>query len=571
MNESQREGFGMRKRALLHVLLCIAMAAVLRVMAAWLRKGYLGFDESMYIVLGKNLFSGGGLRLNGLPCATFGFGMPFLAGAFLELTGSARWAVSLPTVIFGALGVVPVFLIGRRIWGSMVGFTGALLYAGFPALVFLSPFSGYAERLYAGSEAIFIFFVLSGACVVLAALERPSVGLGMAAGFFFGVGFQIRQDALGYFAAFAAAFYVYRAARSRRVLSEGLVRTAVAAAVVFAILAAPYLLWVRHVTGKTSLGPRFAKTFRMRASLEEVVTTDRWGNALAEYFGLNEDGSQLEAAYYGVGDYHRQGFAEGKYALSPGEVVRGLDVSQAARAWKQLWRQLMPPAAWVLVLVGLASTVYERRWAALVFLVGLLLPTAFVATALYVLGRFYLPLAVGMLLFGARGVDLCARGTLAFLPERMRSGRVGASVYLAIPLAIVLWGVTPTIQRQRRLANDFTKFGRLQVAELDAFLPALAEAVAPGARVVAFSPVIEAIGHVEWLALPQAEPARILDYCRKRRARYLVLREVDGYWAGYKVDDFFDLDGHGRAVLDGQFNHRRWVVFDLGAEPRGFQ
>ena len=160
------ERSGRAWRELVHLAVLVAAAGVLRLMAVGLRKGYLGFDESMYIVLGKNLVSGAPYYLNGLPNVTFPFGMPLLAGAFWKLTSSARWAVSLPTAIFGALGVVPIYLICRDIWDRLAGFTAAVLYAGFPALLFMSPFCRYSERLYAGWKRFspFSFFRPGASC-----------------------------------------------------------------------------------------------------------------------------------------------------------------------------------------------------------------------------------------------------------------------------------------------------------------------------------------------------------------------------------------------------------------------
>ena len=139
------------RRELVYLATSIAIAAFLRLLAVGLRHNYLGFDESMFIVLGKNMLSGKGYTLNGLPNATFPFGMPLAAGVFCKLTGNARWSVNLATLVFGSLTILPVYLIARELWGRLCAVTASLLYAGFPALIFLVPYCRYAERLYAGS------------------------------------------------------------------------------------------------------------------------------------------------------------------------------------------------------------------------------------------------------------------------------------------------------------------------------------------------------------------------------------------------------------------------------------
>ena len=560
-------------REVLYLATIVALAGLLRLMAVGLRGEYLGFDESMFIVLGKNLVAGRDYTLNGLPNATFPFGLPLVAGAFFRLTGGARWALNLPTVIFGALGVIPVYIIARELWDRLSGLTAAILYAGFPALLFLVPYADYNARLYAGSEAIFAFFILSAAAAFVRGLRRAEVGGALAMGFFSGIAFQVRQDALGYFLVFLACVYLWAAVRERRILHLRAATAAVAACVVFAVLAAPFVLWVAHVTGAWSLGPRFPKTFRMRAELERVVERDRWGDALEAYFSTNADNTQIEAAYYGVADYHRKGFAAGAYDLSAGQLLRGLEPGKALSAWRLVWRRLMPPAAWIFVLVGLASSILKRRWPALIFLAALAIPNAFVAMALYVCARFYLVFALGLLFFGARGLDLCARGAVRLLPGGRRRPRAAVFVYLAIPLAISLWGATATIQHARVLSNRYDNFERHMESQLAQLMPVVREVVPSGARVVAFSPVMEARADVTWLALPAEKPPAIIEYARNRAADFIVLRGADGYWQGYGIEDFVRLLGKEAVILDDTFADVRWVIFDLdasaGESPRG--
>jgi len=557
------------RRETLYLATVVAFAGFLRLMAVGLRGEYLGFDESMFIVLGRNLLEGRGYTLNGLSNATFPFGLPLVAGAFYRLTGGARWALNLPTAIFGALGVIPVYIIARDLWDRLTGLSAAILYAGLPALLFLVPFVPYGERLYAGTETVFSFFILSAAAVFVRLMRRPTISAGLALGFFSGLSFQVRQDALGYFAVFLVCAWVWASLRAGRLFHRRAVSAAAAACLVFAVLAAPFLFWVRHVTGRWSLGPRFATTFRMRGALEAVVQEDRWGEALEAYFSTNEENSQLESPYYGVGDYHRRRFAAGDYDLSAGAVLGGLEPANLARAWRLVWRRLLPPGAWVPVLVGVVSAVFERRRRALVFLGAAALPNAFVAMALYVLARFYLVFALGLLFFGARGVDLCARGAVRLLPRGWRRVRAAAFVYSVLPLSIALVFATATIQRARVLSNRYDNFERHLESQVGQFMPVLREVVPPGARVVAFSPVIAARADVTWLALPAESPADIVEYARNRRADFIVLREIDGYWRGYGVDDFVRILGGESALVDDIFAEARWAVFDMSAGKPG--
>lgn len=556
-----------KRREVFHVAIIIALAALLRLVAAGLRKDYLGFDESMYIVLGKNLLSGSGFTLNGLPNVTFPFGMPLLAGAFLKIAGSARWAVSLPTVIFGSLTVIPLYIIARDIWGRLSGLTAAMLFAGFPALLFLIPYCPYAKRLYAGSEAVFGFFIISAACVFTKALKGPSPSLGLALGFFAGTAFQVRQDALGYIAAFLVMLYLFAAVRDRKTFHAAALKTVLAAAVVFALLAAPHVLWVKHVTGRCSLGPRFPKTFKMRDSLDKVVRYDRWDDALMEYFRPNEDNSQLEAAYYGVAPYHRAKFQRGAYTVTTGEVIRGLRLSQLPSAWHMLWRVLMPRGAWIFVLVGLGSALVERKWRVILLPAALSVPTAFVAMALYVQGRFYIVFAVGLLLLGARGVDICARRAVELLGIAGRSAKASTAICLGIPLAIALWGAYGTLARAHGRRQLFDRYERRTEMQLVELVPLVGQVIPPGARLVAWDPLFEAKLPVTWLAFPKASPAKIAEYCRKRKADFVISRPGDGH-GRFSQSQIIEALGPDKIVLDRVLSGDRYILFDLRAPRR---
>jgi len=85
--------------------------------------------------------------------------------------------------------------------------------------------------------------------------------------------------------------------------------------------------------------------------------------------------------------------------------------------------------------------------------------------------------------------------------------------------------------------------------------------------VVAFSPILEASSDITWLALPAAGPEKIVEYARKRKADFLVLSGADGYWQKYTLDDMKALLPKGAAVVDGEFNYNRYVIFDVRQRP----
>jgi len=556
---------GTARRELIFIGGAIAFAFVLRVLAVALRGTYVDFDESMCIALGRSVVTGHGYVLNGLPNVTFPFGVPLLAGATWFVTHSARWALNAPTAIFGALTVIPVYLIMRHVWNRLAAATAAILYAGFPPLLFLVPYCAYAERLYSGSEAIFLFFILMAAYAFLKAVTEATFTSGLVAGFFSGIAFQVRQDALGYFLALLAVAYGAAFLTKRKTVPREYLRFAFGAVLVFALIVAPYFLWVKDVTGRCYEGPRFSKTFEMRRSLTRVIRGDDWGPALADYFRPNEDHTQIETSYYGVSAYHRARIESGAEDIPLKTLLTGLNFYNPRAAWTVLWRTLIPVGLWVFILIGFISAVAEKRWMFLAIIAALIAPSVWVTLTLYVLGRFYLVPAVAMLLFAARGLDLTVR---AFLPivlgdRTALRARAAAFAYLVVPTAFAVIFATDTISHARELRADRRDFERKLEAKLDHLTPHLTLLIPPGSRVVTWSPAPSVRADFTWLAMPEAPPEAVVDYCRKRSADFLLLRDGDGHFQHYTTDDIVKLIGGERLLFNRNFSGEYFLLFDL--------
>jgi 4-amino-4-deoxy-L-arabinose transferase-like glycosyltransferase len=565
MIDNRREA----RREAAFLAVAIAFALALRVLAVMLRGTYLDFDESMYIALGRSLVTGHGYVLNGLPNVTFPFGVPLIAGATWYVTHSARCALNAPTALFGALTVIPVYLIIRHVWNRLAAATAVILYAGFPPFLFLVPYCAYAERLYSGSEAMFLFFVLMASYLFLRAAAEPTFTFGLIGGFFSGIAFQVRQDALGYFLALLAVTYAAIAIARRKIVPGEYLRFAAGALAVFAFIVAPYFLWVKHVTGRCYQGPRFSKTFEMRRSLTRVIRGDDWGPALKDYFQPNADNTQIETSYYGVSPYHRARIEAGAEDIPLKTLIGALNFYNPRAAWTVLWRTLIPIGLWVFVLIGFISAVAEKRWMFLAVIAALVIPSVWVTLTLYVLGRFYLVPAVAMLLIGARGLDLTVRALLPIvLGERATvSARAAALAYLIVPTAFAVILAADTIGSARELRADRRDFERKLEAKLDHLTPHLTLLIPAGSRVVTWSPAPSVRADFTWLAMPEAPPEAVVDYCHKRSADFLLLRDGDGHFQHYSTDDIVKLIGGERLLFNRNFSGEYFLLFDLRDTP----
>lgn len=78
------------------------LALVLRVWALHAR-GVLDYDETYYYILGRNLLTGRGYTLNGLPHTAFPPLYPILTGLSSLVWPAVRWSTSSVSAVAGAL------------------------------------------------------------------------------------------------------------------------------------------------------------------------------------------------------------------------------------------------------------------------------------------------------------------------------------------------------------------------------------------------------------------------------------------------------------------------------------
>jgi len=496
-----------------------AAAIIVRLASASLRGFYLGFDESMYIILGRNLLSGHGYTLNDLPNATFPFLISIFSGA-ADMVWGPRWALSIPSAVLGGAALIPLYLIARRMSSKTVAFAAALVFVGYPPLMRLTPFLSYARLVYEGSEQIYLFFFLFAAYFVWCAGSEGRWRDYILAGVFCGLASEVRQDAIMYGA--LAFLWLAGVAVARRQW-KALPRVGAFAAAAL-ILALPFVVHVRMVTGMWGTGPRFAKTFLMRDTFTPVMEKNQWKAALASYFQLNEDGTELETSYYGVSPWHRQRLAEGYEHVGAREALLGLRPGNLAIAWVGFHKWIAPNRFALLALLGIvAACISDRRWLILTFLLTLIVPALVTAMLLYPLMRFWMFLAPFVALFFAWGL-VCACELVARHIRRARD--TSAIVALILAGVVALAGAWTGIRSQRITAGRDSFDRAAEILQKNGG-DWLAANTLPNARVMATSPQATLMAGRAWLALPISDGAHILKYALLKRADYIV-RTVSG-------------------------------------------
>lgn len=494
--------------------LLVLGAIGLRLAAAGLRGDYLGFDESMYVILGRNLLSGRGYTLNGLPNATFPFLISLLAGMCDALAGP-RLALSLPSAVLGGAAVIPLYLLVSRIASRRVAIATAILYAGYPALLFFSPFVSYARRLYEGSEQIYLFLVLTAAYFAYRAVLDGRWRDCILGGLFAGAAFEVRQDAAVWAAAVFA--WMFAAAIAQRRWTNA-VKSVVFAAAAFAA-ALPFLVHVRQVTGAYGAGPRFAKTFSMRDTFVPVIEENDWTSALASYFALNKDGTGFESSYYGVSPWHRQTQGGGD-SVEIRRVMGDLRPAYAAEALRLFVEKAVPDKLLIALLLGIGALLLsERRWLNMTFLLVQAIPAAFIAMSLFPLARFSMYMAPYAVMLVAWGIVLVfdVIGRCA----RRASPWAAPAAFIAVAAAAA-YGAYDAIGAQVRYRDDRKNFERVMEGLQKQAAQWLSENTAPGTLVMADAPQAAVLSGRQWLLLPVAGEKRTVSYIRDRAPAVVI-------------------------------------------------
>ena len=226
-------------------LLVRAVFAGLPRMARW--------DEAAYLAIARNLLAGNGYReLVGAVDLQQPPMVAILAMIGLALHLPLAWAASGPAhLLLGSLVVLPMYGLGRELYGPRVGLMAALLGAIYPALA-VSPL--YWSTM---TEPPYVLFILAGLYATLrcaqslggqsTAAGRP---LGWAAlmGGAFGLGYLVRPESLVYLVMMLVYLGIVWLASGRHQPSKVLASAGIAVTITV-LLALPYVLYLHRATG----------------------------------------------------------------------------------------------------------------------------------------------------------------------------------------------------------------------------------------------------------------------------------------------------------------------------------
>jgi len=529
------------RRVILIALL--VLAAALRVYWASRPRVVWG-DETFYLWVGQSLLDGHGYQFFGFSGSHFSPLFPLVAALIAKLasgfTASSTQALIAGSgtvyVVSGALLVLPVYGIARRIAGAGAGLAAALVAAAYPMLT--------AGALFwsTGTEVLYLFLLAMGWWGLLVALQDDRLWGYALAGAMIALAYQVRTEGLVFLVAGTVAVFLLRLTQSsahrlrRGLIGAGLV------VLVFFVMISPYLViqWIQ--TG-------------------ELQLTEEAGFAYTSMQGLAErDMAQFDQATWGLdpasGEVYlfapasaQQGFLVAIVA-DPAGFARRLRTNFVSLLNTTFSASLIPWPLAALAVLGLFSRTWDaRRWCGelllTAFLAGPLSFLLFDVQARYLSGVL-LPALVwtgegvaqlGEWLAGTVGGGAGERGSKGEGEKRGQGARAqGLSPSSPLPLshspllraapavllaAVLLWQ-TPHVWEMMHWTHSFQPAHLLAADELRA------RGVPADAVVMSRYPAIAFHAGTRWAPTPDAAWPEVVTYARKHGAHYLAMDAWEG-------------------------------------------
>jgi 4-amino-4-deoxy-L-arabinose transferase-like glycosyltransferase len=209
-----------------------------------------------------------GYLLQGGPTAVRGPGYPYLLGAVYALSGNSLAAGRLLGVALGALTVLLLYLIAKRVWGRRIGLVTAAMAAVFPPLVLLS------RDLV--SESLFIPLELAAVlCVLNFRRSGGELRWALAAGGLCGVAALTRNTGLALMLPVALGVWTLRPRLRPRAILAPALAVGCAGLVIAPWIARDAIEFGRFVPVTTSAGIAAAGTYN-EASYRDSTDHGAW-------------------------------------------------------------------------------------------------------------------------------------------------------------------------------------------------------------------------------------------------------------------------------------------------------
>jgi 4-amino-4-deoxy-L-arabinose transferase-like glycosyltransferase len=493
------------------------LLAALVVAAGLLRFAYALFprvvrwDEAGHLLVASNLVAGRGYsELAGALDAHLPPFLPLASASLLKLGLAPEWATAITHIVTGALLCVPVFLLGRAIYGRRVGLFAALLVAVYPAL------AAWPYLWSTMTESPFLLFVFAGLWAVYRSLhpqlaeERQRLTLWHAAvGLWFGLAYLVRPEGLTYFAVLGLFMAVWHLVR-RELFRPAVFGRLTLTVVVCVVTVSPYLFYLHSITGRWILSGKVGLILDIAPAYlaDDQAAHDR---AVSRLDSRGEEIMWLSTDRY-------EGSLSAKIAADPTGFLRDTAKNIRRTASALFAEDLFTPLIVALAGLGLFARPWSRRrWADEALLIAALVPLASF-WLFFVISRFLAAALPIGLLWAAAGLDHMVdwiRNTLCAVWPRLRPRTLHFASALAPAAAVAL--LVGTAIPALRTGTAVMPWANIEAGRW------LAEHTSPDAVLMTRHSEVALYAGRPLIASPNATWPELVEYGRKRSADYLLV------------------------------------------------
>ncbi len=496
-----------------HLLLAaiVGVAALLR-FAYGLFPRVVRWDEAGHLLVASNLVAGRGYsELAGTFDAHLPPFLPLTSAALLKFGLSPAWATATIHIVSGALLCIPIFLLGRAIYGRRAGLFAALLVAVYPAL------AAWPYLWSTMTESPFLLFVFSGLWAVYRSLHgelgRDARRLTLwhaAVGFWFGLAYLVRPEGLTYFAVLGLFMAVWQLLKRQLFRPDVFARLALAV-VVCLVTISPYVIYLHSITGRWILSGKvglildIAPAYLANDQAAHDRAVSRLDSAGTEIMWLSPD--------------RYEGSLSENIAVDPRGFLADV-LKNARRTASALFTEdLFTPLVVALAALGLFARPWTRkRWTDEALLIAALLPLASF-WLFFVISRFLVgALPIGLLWAGA-GLDHLVRWaseTGAAVWPRSQRRTFSRVTVMAAPAAVVVALIAVTLP-QLQAGTAVMPWANVEAGQW------LAENTPPDTVIMTRHSEVGLYAGRALIAAPNATWDELVEYGRARHADYLLV------------------------------------------------
>jgi 4-amino-4-deoxy-L-arabinose transferase-like glycosyltransferase len=473
------------------------------------RSLYIDPDEGYYLILARNLIHGNGYGFNGLANVIFPPFLPFAIAFLYFLIHNLQLSLNIITALSGALLGVVAYLIARKKLPVLASF-GCFLLVLFSLQLnsFLPVPLRYTHVLYRGSDILNCLLILASVYWTILLLEKDRYRYSVLAGLTLALAYLTRPEGIILWVGLLGLLLLLKLLSRAQVSWKRLA----CALLVFAVLAFPYIFYLKSVTGKWMLSGKVAASQKYRSALLEVIQKDNWAPFESVHYALNKNSSEMNDLYFG---YHRE---SDEAQVTSAEPLSGRIVSNLSLFWI-IPKTLVPLPLLPFLLLGLGSALCNvvKKGSPPDLVLLSLVPYSLVIEALsYPIPRHHLFLVPVAVLYAGQGVVF-----LSGLLARKSTITQAKVTTLIFSVLFILAVYDQIIYASRSLLNE-PGFRAAREIEMTVSRR-LKEA---GAKVIMSShPSFAVWASSDWQVLPRASLPRQLVFMKNKHVDFAVLTE----------------------------------------------